>query len=335
MKHERRSLFQVWKEAFNEDDSYIEFFLKEGSHLGRSLTFGPSDTNAYACLTLFPITFEMGGVSYLGYYLYALGSLCSQRGKGYGKALLRNAEVYALETDRQFILLQPTNDSLFQYYSKSGYRSPVCRSCIQYTRAALLAMLPSGQQCLAPLSDPQYFSSMLPIEQQDLAKPTDGILHFSNLTEAQLPSPKPAEGHLLLSELSAPVGDNSLDFMQESEPSFDRFVWPQPMREYIRKECLFRGGGVINGAYCYPNSDAEGSFLEIKEFHASPTEIPALLQEILLAFPYMNRFYFYGKPHSTNDLPLCSETFALIRFLTPELEARYNPRHSYFALGID
>ena len=144
-----------------------------------------------------------------------------------------------------------------------------------------------------------------------------------------------------------------------SEPLLDRFVWPQPMREYIRKECLFRGGVVINGAYCYPNSDAEGLFLEIKEFNASPTEIPMLLQEILSAFPYMNRFHFYGKPHFTDDtrltgdqhladntdftgdshhadnLRLCCETFALIRFLSPELEARYNPQHSYFALGLD
>jgi len=143
VKHALSGLAQIWKEAFNEDDLYIDFFINNGLPLGHLLTLGPSET-PYCALTLFPIDFKQAGVIYSGYYLYALGTLLSQRGRGYGSMLIKKAEEYAIETNRQFILLQPTNYDLFRYYYHLGYVTPVYRASITCTKASLCSLLLDG-----------------------------------------------------------------------------------------------------------------------------------------------------------------------------------------------
>jgi len=323
---------QIWKEAFNEDDEYIDFFITEGLPLGHLITCGPVD-HPYATLTLFPISFEQAGISYPGFYLYALGTLLSERRKGYGKELVKKAEAYAIETGRHFILLQPTtplqlcpsiqtsssppfplqaslslshlsflpctspHNDLFTYYGKLRYSQLVLRSCLDYSRDTLLSLLTS----------------------------TSAIDQL-----VQLSSPIPAGGGL-----SRPTNVSKGN-------SFDYFTWAPPLRNYIHKECLLRGGSVIDHAYCYPNVDAEGPFLDIKEFRSTSAQLPFLIHQILNAYPNINRFRFRGKWQSKNlnefleeGSILRVEAFALTRFIHSELEDNYNPFCSYFALGLD
>ena len=278
-------LRQIWKDAFNEDDDYIDFFSKEGLPLGHLLTVGPSEA-PHAALTLFPISFKQAGVSYSGYYLYALGTLHSVRGKGYGKTIVENAKEYALQTGRQFILLQPTNKDLFKYYHYLGFNAPVYRASLECSRSTIHSLCAQRASAF-------------------------------NLTE-------------LLINLSAHLGANApaVNF------PFDRFIWPHKLLEYIRKECVFRGGAVIKDAYCYPNMDTNGALLDIKEFRATP-KLPNLLEAILAAFPMINRFRFYGNVHENETPGLSQAPFALLYFTDLELQKRYNPQYSYFALGLD
>ena len=283
MKHHPAGVYQIWKEAFHDDDSYIDLFLHKGLPLGHLLTYGPSDS-PYAALTLFPITLQIAGVSYSGYYLYALGTLLSERGKGYGTTLLTTAEEYAMHTGRQFILLQPTNHHLFKYYYTLGYHSSVFRTLFTCSKTAL---------------------RVSSVERENL-------LHL--LTK------------LSISPERIPTASNY---------SFDRFIWPTPLRKYITEECLFRGGSVLYGAYCYPNIDLDGPFLEIKEMNTSTIELPMLVEAIFSAFPHIERFVFWGKPQMKTILPLSIEAFALIHFFNPELQKLYHPQSTFFALGLD
>ena len=266
-------LIQIWQEAFNEDLSYIHFFLKFGLPLGTSLTIGPSN-HPYAALTLFPISLRLAGVSYSGYYLYALGTLLLERNKGYATKLVQKAASFALETGLSFILLQPTHHALFAYYAKLGYHTPVYRSYVKFSRTNLLFNnnLDPFFQCLSHLA--------VPCE----------TIHLQN-----------------------------------------RFEWSLPMREYMQKECLFRGGVVIHGSFCYPNSDVDGHFIEVKEFPMNA--LPSLVSTLLSTFPHHERFIFYGKPNQT-ELQVKQEPFALVHFLDPQLSEQYNP-HCYFGLGLD
>ena len=283
---EENAICKIWREAFNEDDGYINFFIKEGLPLGHQLFCGPA-SHPLATLTLFPITFEQEGVSYPGFYLYALGTLYAERRKGYGKALIKKAEQYAIETGCRFILLQPTPPShepsslpasasrhdLFAYYGQLGYNGLVYRSFIEYSRTALCAQFASNKS----LTD--IFNLSAPLEK---------------------------EVHI-----------------------YDRFIWSDQLRAYMRKECLYRGGAVVADAFCYPQVDANGSFLEIKEFRADNGLFSQVIPHVLKVFPNIERFRFYGKAVQLE------KAFALVRFLDLDLEKRYDPRRAYFALGLD
>ena len=265
-------LYQIWKDSFQEDDRYIDFFLQEGLPLGHLLTYGPAES-PYASLSLFPISFVQNGTSYNGYYLYGLGTLLSKRGNGYGKLLVSKAETYTLETGRHFILLQPTSPTLFDYYSKLGYSDRVLRSHFWCTRTLL-----STSACVQKLLN-----------------------------------------------LSFP----------DTESHFSRFAWSGKMLGYINKECLFSGGAIIDHAYCYPNIDAGGPFVEIKEFSTNRKELMKLIPQLMAAFPDAERFLFFGKPQGKNAKIQQQSPFALVNFTNPVLKRNYSPESSYFALGLD
>ena len=153
-----------------------------------------------------------------------------------------------------------------------------------------------------------------------------------DVTRAELETCSPSLQNLLLALSRAPR---------------DRFDWAPPMQAYIRKECLFRGGAIITQAnqtaYCYPNRDDSGSFVEIKEYRTPPQQVRSLMIEVLNAFPHALRFVFYGAPplplSPTQDPTLQLPTptpFALLHFTDPAAEIAYH-RHPdlYFAFGLD
>ena len=279
MKQMRAGITQIWQEAFNEEEAYIQFFLNNGWPLGEILTIGPKD-HPYSALILFPISYHQAGVSYSGYYLYALGTLLSQRKKGYASELMLQAASFAMEHHRSFILLQPTHPSLFTYYTQLGYNHRIYRSNILCSRSIFST---NSEKC-------SVFK--------------------------------------LLSHLAVPC-----ETMCWSHEPINRFVWSPPLRDYIRKECLFRGGMVLDGSYCYPNRDADGLFVEVKEFRAENLSI--LVESILTHFPHHHRILFYGTPNQLMLAKVTQAPFALVRFFDPNIEPHYNPYHSYFGLGLD
>ena len=265
-------LHRIWKEAFDEKDDYIALFFDEALPLGKVLTCGPVHA-PIAALYLFPIHLQLAKKSYSGYYLYALGVLQAQRGKGYGSLLMQQAHEFAHLNKGAFILLQPTHTSLFDYYQRLGYTYTLSRTFLRCNRTTL--------------------------------QNADSNLFY------------------LLASRSA--------------PDTNRFTWSEPMRQYILKECLFRGGALTGQtAYSYPQQDESGIFVEIKEFNCSAQEIPHLFHRLLHHFPQANRFVFYGKVTNTpSDHPQLT-SFALLHFLDPEAEALYHINQPvYFALGLD
>ena len=317
---ERSGLFQVWKEAFNEEDAYIEFFIKEGVPLGHILSYPPTNANneaPQALLLLLPITCFQDSIPYPGFYLYALGALRSARGKGYGKALVKEAEKHAFAVGKRFVLLQPTNPSLHKFYSTCGYKHNIIRSFLNCSRASLSVASKEREQLFHLLS--QMSALTAPSEAKNLVT-------YNLHTQPHCTAPM------------SPAANSSTPF--------SHFVWSPALLEYIQKECLFRGGTIIEHsatgiAYCYPTEEKNDLYLEIKEFRSSPIQIPVLVSQILSQFPHINRFRFYGIPFAAPVMeqwfyqPPATEPFALLRFLDPNLQQRYNSHQAYFALGLD
>jgi hypothetical protein len=134
---------------------------------------------------------------------------------------------------------------------------------------------------------------------------------------------------------------------------YDCFRWGDDFLEYVNNECQFRGGAVVDRAFCYVGNDEEGRFLEIKEFAAEQHQLTSLVGRILERFPNIERFRFYGKMAQGDvgegieieevdkvdgdDGVTCvrNEKFALVNYLDPILDECHHLNTKYFALGMD
>ncbi len=115
------SIISVWNESFGDSEKDIKLFID--AH------FIPENTLVYECdgiavSVLFLIDGEMhiNGTDYSSYYLYAACTLKKYRGRGLMQELLDFAQKISLERRKFFIALKPGEDSLYDYYSKFGYK---------------------------------------------------------------------------------------------------------------------------------------------------------------------------------------------------------------------
>lgn len=113
----REQAVSLWHEAFGDSEDYIRFF--HGTHSScYCLMLTESDELVSA---LYLIDGEL--CSQQGYYLFAAATFKKFRGKGYMAKLLKKAESYAKQNGKSFIALVPAEPTLFDYYSRFGYKT--------------------------------------------------------------------------------------------------------------------------------------------------------------------------------------------------------------------
>lgn len=113
----RSQAVTLWREAFGDSEEYINFFLD--THSGcRCVTLEEKDELVSA---LYLIDGKLNGVD--GFYLFAAATFKKHRSNGYMARLLKLAEQRAKENGKSFIALVPAEKSLFDYYSRFGYKT--------------------------------------------------------------------------------------------------------------------------------------------------------------------------------------------------------------------
>lgn len=113
----RQGAVKLWNEAFGDSEEYIDFFHSaHGSCVCLMLTEGDELASA-----LYLIDGELCGQR--GYYLFAAATFKKFRGRGYMASLLKKAEDFAKENGKSFIALVPAESTLFDYYSRFGYKT--------------------------------------------------------------------------------------------------------------------------------------------------------------------------------------------------------------------
>ena len=113
----RQDAVELWHEAFGDSEEYINFF--HGVHA--------------SCVCLMQTEHdELASALYLidgelcdrqGYYLLAAATFKKFRGQGHMASLLRKAEAFAKQNGKSFVALVPAESSLFDYYSRFGYKT--------------------------------------------------------------------------------------------------------------------------------------------------------------------------------------------------------------------
>lgn len=113
----KKQAVSLWHEAFGDSEEYINFFLS--AHKG--CTFVPLTENGELVSALYLIDGVLNGVE--GFYLFAAATFKAHRSKGYMARLLQLAEETAKQKNKSFIALVPAEKSLFDYYSRFGYKT--------------------------------------------------------------------------------------------------------------------------------------------------------------------------------------------------------------------
>lgn len=116
-KEDFSDIIKLWHEVFGDSEKVIEGFLER--FYDRVLLFRKSN-KILGMLSLLPIS--VGKAT--GFYVYAVATDESCRSKGIATRLLEYSK--ALCQNKNFLLLVPASDSLFEFYKKFGFSNISC-----------------------------------------------------------------------------------------------------------------------------------------------------------------------------------------------------------------
>jgi ribosomal protein S18 acetylase RimI-like enzyme len=127
------SVYNIWRECFTNESSYINTFIRECFPLCINLGLYKNEkSEALSMLSLLPCYITVNGTHYPGAYMYGVGTLGSHRGKGYSYTLAEEAFRICIAKGYKFIAVRPAEESLYQLYSKQGFESEIRSRTISY-----------------------------------------------------------------------------------------------------------------------------------------------------------------------------------------------------------
>lgn len=112
------ALRSLWKEAFGDDDDYLDIFFRTAFHPDRCRCIFDSG-KAIAALYWFDCSYENKPVA----YIYAVATAGSSRGKGFCRQLMEDTHKHLASLGYECAMLVPGNRRLFDMYEKMGYTS--------------------------------------------------------------------------------------------------------------------------------------------------------------------------------------------------------------------
>lgn len=118
---EKVKAYQIYKEAFGEDDFSLQLFSKYFEFC-KVLKNGE---NVVAITFLFPCEILTEKKTYNALYLFAVATDTKYRNKGYMTKLLENIKK---EDSDKILFLKPSNDGLIKFYEKQGFYTVKAKS---------------------------------------------------------------------------------------------------------------------------------------------------------------------------------------------------------------
>ena len=115
--NEKSALMMLFKEAFEEDDSFLNLFF-DVAYSNERARILLVDGKIASMLYWFDCEFSGMKIA----YLYAIATDKSFRGKGLCNALMKDTHEHLLKNGYACAILKPASASLFDFYGKIGYR---------------------------------------------------------------------------------------------------------------------------------------------------------------------------------------------------------------------
>lgn len=123
-KADKDSLLNIWSQCFGADQRYQNILTAEEYPLKDTYVY-EAKGQIVSVLTLLPIRWQNGEQCREGSYIYGVATLPQYRGKGYSSRLMREALTDLREQGKDFAVLYPAEESLYDFYAKQGFE-PCC-----------------------------------------------------------------------------------------------------------------------------------------------------------------------------------------------------------------
>jgi len=126
-------LRSLWKTVFGDEDEYISLFFD--NYFNETEAFGAIENEKLiAMLFLLPMKVRAGESSFDAKYIYAVATDPEYRGRGVSTKLLDKTHEYLKREGTDLSILVPASGSLFEFYSKRGFRTDFSIDLIDWNR---------------------------------------------------------------------------------------------------------------------------------------------------------------------------------------------------------
>ncbi|MCI5705521.1 MAG: GNAT family N-acetyltransferase [Pseudoflavonifractor sp.] len=147
-------LKELWRAAFGDPDTYIDYFFDRLYTPERMLLLA-EDGVPMTMLALLPMTFsDREGKPARMSYIYALATAPEARLKGYGRQLLNYADYYARRLGADCISTVPAEPSLHRFFGTVGFQECFSTRKVEFLRQRL--QKPSEGNSIVPAQAGEY-----------------------------------------------------------------------------------------------------------------------------------------------------------------------------------
>ncbi len=116
---DKSAVVSLWSKTFGDSTQWIEKYL---SYFAEFVAVYKENNELLGMLSLLPVQAD----KYCGRYVYAVATDKKARGMGIATKLLEFAKDFIKEKNEDFLVLVPSEASLFDFYQKRGYTTLNC-----------------------------------------------------------------------------------------------------------------------------------------------------------------------------------------------------------------
>ena len=134
------TLTDLWTRSYSAGEPYARNLLSLLASEDRTVVYreeGHPVSGAY----LLPTTLHIGDAAYSAYYFFGAATSPNYRRKGYMEQVIRYCRTLCEERDIDFLVLVPSDNELYQYFSRFGFRANFYKKTTQLDREQLSAMV--------------------------------------------------------------------------------------------------------------------------------------------------------------------------------------------------
>lgn len=113
---DKEQIVTIWQQCFGDSKEYVEMYLNHRFETENMLVIF-QDEKLVSMASFLPVQVVINGERMVARYVYAVGTLVEDRGKGYASEIIKHAKEKYLEP----LILQPEDETLEQYYMGLGF----------------------------------------------------------------------------------------------------------------------------------------------------------------------------------------------------------------------